>query len=176
MTLISLIKCKQCRSFEQLLIDLLSKFSEILTHVETKGSISFKAHNLTGPHQIDLWFELFPVGGEFVKVWLFWWVISDTGHGPGCSAAQFSSLQPPTLQTPGTGPHFVSSPAHYERWDHESESDHGKTLRFDNSQQEQTQKNCSRQEKQSAINLRFQSTLFTISHCTDWMSSPISPL
>ena len=49
--------------------------------------ISSTPHNLTGTHRAHIWLiasltaELFPVGGEFVKLWLFWWVISDMRHG-----------------------------------------------------------------------------------------------
>ena len=87
MKLISLINCKQCRTilYQQPWIDLLSKFPERLTHVETWNKSKLAWHPTIWPAHIwliaSLTAELFPVGGEFVKVWLFWWVISDMRHG-----------------------------------------------------------------------------------------------
>ena len=99
--------------------------------------ISLTPHNLTGTHLINRQLDSWVISSRRRVCKSLIVLMSYLWHGTlRCSAAEFSSLQPPTLQTAGTGPHFVSSPTHYESWDHESESDHGRTLRFDNSKQE----------------------------------------
>ena len=124
--------------------------------------ISSTPHNLTGTHRAHIWLiasltaELFPVGGEFVKLWLFWWVISDMRQGAAvlhsfhlCSRPR-CRLCRPRLPLLAAGP--ISCPAQLimSARDHESESDHGNALRFDNFIQEQT-RNKIFQEKQLTI-------------------------
>ena len=120
--------------------------------------ISPTPHNLTGTHLINRQLDSWVISSRRRVCKTLIVLMSYLWHETRCcSAAQFSSLQPPTLQTLqapapllAAGP--ISCPAQLimSARDHESESDHGNALRFDNFIQEQT-RNKIFQEKQLTI-------------------------